>query len=159
MGAVDKNRGQHEEQPSRPIGLISRGIFDAHDAVDKIGGDDIKEDREQFYGGNPREDGVKQRCAGKKVPKRRRVSDYVFAECNRGTVIQDVLIPDEVVIGHIPGNFPSEQPCQQAKHEKRTEPERFKIRLGLRTADYLLLFSVSCHFLAHFTGLTSTSRF
>jgi hypothetical protein len=29
----------------------------------------------------------------------------------------------------------------------------------LRTADYLLLFSVSCHFLAHFTGLTSTSRF
>jgi len=75
LRAVDKNRGQHEEQPSRPIGLISRGIFYAHDAVDKIGGDEIEEDREQFYGGNPGEDGVKQRGAGKKVPKRRRVSD------------------------------------------------------------------------------------
>jgi hypothetical protein len=83
----------------------------------------------------------------------------VFAECNRSAVIQNVLIPDEVEIGHIPGNLPGKQPCEQAKREKGSEPERFKIRLGLRAADYLLLFSVSCHFLAHFTGLTSTSRF
>ena len=75
MGAIDKNRGQHEEQPSRPIGLIPCGILYAHDAVHKKGSDAIEEDREQFDGGNPGEDGVEEGGAGKKVPKRRRVAD------------------------------------------------------------------------------------
>lgn len=48
--------------------------------VDKICGDAIEKDREQFYGGNPREDGIQQRGASKKIPKRRRVADEVLPE-------------------------------------------------------------------------------
>ena len=120
MGAVDKNRRENEKQVSRPIGLIPCGIFDAHDAVHKIGSDAIEEDGEQFDGGNPGEDGVKEGGAGKEVPKRRRVSDEVLSKCNRDAIIQDVLIPYEVEIGHIPSDLPGKQPCQHAQRKKRS---------------------------------------
>jgi len=56
----------------------------------------------------------------------------VFAECNRGAVIQDVLIPDEVEFGHIPGDLPGKQPRQNAKRKKRDQAKQCKIELGFR---------------------------
>ena len=132
MGAVDKNRRENEKQVSRPIGLIPCGIFDAHDAVHKIGSDAIEEDGEQFDSGNPGEDGIKEGGASKKVPKRRRVADQVLSECNCDAVIQDVLIPNKVVIGHVPSDFPGKQPRQNAKRKKRDQAKQCKIELGFR---------------------------
>lgn len=118
--AIDEDCREDEKQAGCPIGLTPRGIFDTYDAVHKIRGDAIEEDREQFDGGNPGKDGVEESCAGKEVPKRRRVSDEVLSKCNRNAVIQDVLIPYEVEIGHVPGDLPGKQPCQHAQQEKRS---------------------------------------
>ena len=75
MGTIDENCWEDEKHAGSPIGQIATRIFYAYNLVHKIGGDEIEEDREELYCGNPGEDGVKQCGAGKKIPKRGRVPD------------------------------------------------------------------------------------
>jgi len=78
------------------------------------------------------EEGVKECRPGKQIPKRRRVVSKVCQEWCSETIIHDVLVPVEVVFGHISDDIPGIQPYQEANRKKRDQSKRCKFGLGFR---------------------------